>query len=451
MLIFIVHQYCARRACSKPVLFLFQVLKVAIALLSPRVPTPPMQPPPLALGLMPPYEQPVEQPSKADLQAVATEVVRFIPHLTNMLSRPSPTAVESQELPYGVMNPPLGRQRITVIELGQALLATNESVAVRAMLDSDFIPRAMDLFQQYPFNSILHSNVLDMLSTLIDALTPSHDNGEGQLVGPSVAHEGPIGTSSIPGQDPGELLGGAAGGPPVVGGSMADGQDFVPSLPPGFDFSSGGGARISTDVMSESTTDSSIGIGADASTAEPDTTEPVTGEPSAVEAAHTGDGCATTPTGAASTDGPPIDAEGDSDVMMGAPADDDVDCGPATGAESSTPLPPPPQRNIVRPGSIGGPAGASTSGGSGMGMGISSVPEGVAVAEGDESAVHSSGDKLMVPDAEASGLDEEEDTEIGDDQVILECLLDKVNIIGWLLKLNASSEAEKTYFQVLFL
>ena len=314
------------RACT-------QVLKVAIALLSPRVPSPSMQPPPLALGLMPSYEQPMEQPSKADVQAVAAEVIRFIPHLTGMLSRPSPTAVETQEIPYGVLVPPLGRQRITVIELGQALLATNESIAVRAMLDSDFIPKAMDLFQQYPFNSILHSNVLDMLSTLIDALTPSQASADGQqAAGPSAEHLGGGVVNSMPGHDPRDLLGGAAGGPPVVGDSMGDDQDFTPSLGPGFDFSSPNQppAAAELGLTDDAEPDSSIensdasgaaqGAGADADAAMGD---------GSAESATDATGAPTDKDTAAAADpsslSGPAEAEDAADVSMDTSADDGDD------------------------------------------------------------------------------------------------------------------------------
>lgn len=432
-----------------------QVLKVAIALLSPRVPSPAMSPPPLALGLMPSYEQPMEQPSKADVQAVAVEVIRFIPHLTGMLQRPSPTAVESQELPYGILTPPLGRQRITVIELGQALLATNESVAVRAMLDSEFIPRAMDLFQQYPYNSILHSNVLDMLVTLIDALTPSQVGPDGHLIGPTV-NAGAVGNSRQ-GQDPGELLGGAAGGPPVVGGAMGETQEFLPSLGPGFDFSTpnrppaDAELGLTTSAAPDSSIDSSSAAGAvEASSAELDNTisEGDAAVPDGTVSQAADEDKA--PAAATTAAGSPEEVEGDADVSMASSADDGDD--EAGGdADGPSPPPPPPQRNIVRPGSIGGPPATAAAGGVESVPGIPVVAEGVAVAEGAESAaVDSDAATMEADDTETTtALEDEETIEVGDDQTILECLLDKVNIIGWLLKLNSSSDAERSFFQVI--
>eukprot|EP00892_Ulva_mutabilis_P005505 jgi/Ulvmu1/3326/UM155_0009.1 len=180
------------------------VLKVAIALLSPRAIMPPVASPAIALGLMPAYEPPAE-PSREAVRATVSEIVQFLPHLADMLMVPAASAEASQEQPYGTLGPPLGRQRITVIELGQALLATYEPTAVRAMLDSEFIPRSMDLFRQYPFNSILHSNVVDVLCTLIDALTPPPPGPRGSgVVGGSEAGgtEGDLG-ASLYGQPPG--------------------------------------------------------------------------------------------------------------------------------------------------------------------------------------------------------------------------------------------------------
>ena len=411
-----------------------------------------MQPPPLALGLMPSYEQPMEPPSKADVQAVASEVVRFIPHLTGMLPRPAPTAVETQEIPYGVLAPPLGRQRITVIELGQALLATNESVAVRAMLDSEFIPRAMDLFQQYPFHSILHSNVLDMLGTLIDALTPSQIGADGQPTGAPAAHLAGE-PDSMPGQDPGDLLGGAAGGPPVVGVSMEEDEEFAAALGPGFDFSEPQQApgsefpRLAGRPAADRSIDSSGSdaavepCGADADTAAEGAEDAAPdGTPATVEQGEEEPGAVK------GSNSPPTEAEKDVDVSMDTSADDgdDVELG---DPDAPSPPPPPPQRNIVRPGSISGPSGAATS--VAPAVAPPEMPEGVAVAEADESAAtEPDAAKVEVGEAGVAGAEEEEDTEVGDDQNILECLLDKVNIIGWLLKLNSDSDAEYTYFQV---
>ena len=74
------------------------------------------------------------------------------------------------------------------------------------------------------------------------------------------------------------------------------------------------------------------------------------------------------------------------------------------------------------------------------------------MAEADESAAAAEPEAPKAG-AGARGLDDEEDTEVGDvevgdDQTILECLLDKVNIIKWLLDLNSDSDGKATFFQV---
>lgn len=183
-------------------------LKVAIALLSPRAIMTPVASPAIALGLMPAYEPPAELNREA-VRATVNEVVQFLPHLADMLTVPSASAEATQEQPYGTLTPPVGRQRITIIELGQALLATYEPTAVRAMLDGEFIPRCMDLFRQYPFNSILHSNVVDVICTLIDALTPPPPGPRGS---------GVVGGSDAGGTD-GDLGPSLYAGHPTVAGS----------------------------------------------------------------------------------------------------------------------------------------------------------------------------------------------------------------------------------------
>lgn len=235
-------------------------LKVAIALLSPRTIMPPVASPAIALGLMPAYEPPAE-PNREAVRATVNEVVQFLPHLADMLTVPAETAEASQEQPYGTLKPPVGRQRITVIELGQALLATYESTAVRAVLESEFIPRCMDLFRQYPFNSILHSNVVDVLCTLIDALTPPPPGPRGS---------GVVGGSDAGGTDTDPSLSAYAG--------LSSGSP--PAPPPARNIAQPGSIRAA--AMAVNSTD---GSGSDASG---DTPTATAGEPSGRPAAADG-------------------------------------------------------------------------------------------------------------------------------------------------------------------
>ena len=61
-----------------------------------------------------------------------------------------------QETPYGLLQPPLGSARLTVIALLAVLLRTGIPAAEDAVIDAKLLPFCFSLFTSYPFNSILH-------------------------------------------------------------------------------------------------------------------------------------------------------------------------------------------------------------------------------------------------------------------------------------------------------
>ena len=61
-----------------------------------------------------------------------------------------------QETPYGLLQPPLGSARLTVIALLAVLLRTGIPAAEEAVIDAKLLPFCFSLFISYPFNSILH-------------------------------------------------------------------------------------------------------------------------------------------------------------------------------------------------------------------------------------------------------------------------------------------------------
>lgn len=64
-----------------------------------------------------------------------------------------------QETPYGMLKPPLGSARLTVIALLAVLLRTSSPVAEEAVISSHILKQVLHLVLQYPFNSILHHQV----------------------------------------------------------------------------------------------------------------------------------------------------------------------------------------------------------------------------------------------------------------------------------------------------
>jgi hypothetical protein len=64
-----------------------------------------------------------------------------------------------QETPYGMLKPPLGSARLTVIALLAVLLRTSSALAEEAVISSHILKQVLHLVPQYPFNSILHHQV----------------------------------------------------------------------------------------------------------------------------------------------------------------------------------------------------------------------------------------------------------------------------------------------------
>ena len=61
-----------------------------------------------------------------------------------------------QETSYGVLRPPLGSVRLTIIELVAVLLRTGSEEAEGAIIESSAVQEVLQVFLRLPFNSILH-------------------------------------------------------------------------------------------------------------------------------------------------------------------------------------------------------------------------------------------------------------------------------------------------------
>lgn len=70
-----------------------------------------------------------------------------------------------QETSYGVLRPPLGSVRLTIIELVAVLLRTGSEEAERAIIGSSAVQEVLQVFLRFPFNSILHHQASSYLFT----------------------------------------------------------------------------------------------------------------------------------------------------------------------------------------------------------------------------------------------------------------------------------------------
>eukprot|EP01025_Chloroclados_australasicus_P067390 TRINITY_DN931_c0_g3_i1.p1 TRINITY_DN931_c0_g3~~TRINITY_DN931_c0_g3_i1.p1 ORF type:complete len:713 (-),score=104.30 TRINITY_DN931_c0_g3_i1:500-2638(-) len=99
----------------------------------------------------------------------AVSLVQYVPQIATLLNV-NEEARKQQELKtsYGVLNPPLGWGRLRVVEFFAALVGTGVSTALEGVMAQGLIPQCMELFQQYPFNNLLHQAVVTMLATGIE-------------------------------------------------------------------------------------------------------------------------------------------------------------------------------------------------------------------------------------------------------------------------------------------
>jgi serine/threonine-protein phosphatase 6 regulatory subunit 3 len=118
--------------------------------------------------------------SKPRAEAVAT-MLEYVPQLVEHMRTPADAAAR-QETPYGLLAPPLGRARLKAIELLAALLRVGDEAADNALISTNAIPLVQELFVAYPFNNLLHHQMLELL---LAALRRAYPHMVEHLFGPS--------------------------------------------------------------------------------------------------------------------------------------------------------------------------------------------------------------------------------------------------------------------------
>ncbi|TKY67211.1 Serine/threonine-protein phosphatase 6 regulatory subunit 3 [Spatholobus suberectus] len=70
---------------------------------------------------------------------------------------------------YGELRPPLGKQRLKIVEFIAVLLKTGNEVAEKELANSGTIRRVIDLFFEYPYNNSLHHHVESIVSSCLES------------------------------------------------------------------------------------------------------------------------------------------------------------------------------------------------------------------------------------------------------------------------------------------
>eukprot|EP00033_Pygsuia_biforma_P003316 GCRY01003633.1.p1 GENE.GCRY01003633.1~~GCRY01003633.1.p1 ORF type:complete len:588 (-),score=130.15 GCRY01003633.1:289-2052(-) len=110
-------------------------------------------------GELPPRRVEYEVPSMVD------PIIRLMPDFTRVLKKDPPPLHPSRP------TPPLGINRLKIINMYSALLRTGFPMVFDALLSADYIQTCLDLFFKYPDNNFLHAAVHNMIHTIL--MSPS--------------------------------------------------------------------------------------------------------------------------------------------------------------------------------------------------------------------------------------------------------------------------------------
>ena len=108
-----------------------------------------------------------ELENKMKTEAIFALVSR-IPMLVQFLQTGA-AASQQQNTPFGMLAPALGSARLKVVELLAALARTGIGAVESALLKAEAPQECMRLFAGYPFNNLLHRQVVGMLAVLLES------------------------------------------------------------------------------------------------------------------------------------------------------------------------------------------------------------------------------------------------------------------------------------------
>lgn len=86
--------------------------------------------------------------------------------LVGMMDPPADESKALSELKttYGLIKPPVGQLRLKIVDLLASLFRSRDPLAEQAVMKTNAIKKAMDMFLQYPFNNALHGGVTMLLT-----------------------------------------------------------------------------------------------------------------------------------------------------------------------------------------------------------------------------------------------------------------------------------------------
>ncbi|KAK9810040.1 hypothetical protein WJX72_003859 [[Myrmecia] bisecta] len=111
--------------------------------------------------------------------ATVAGIVRYLPRLLDILDLSKATG--TQETPFGLLSPPLGLARLKAVELAASIMHVKIAAAEEALIGCGAADVCMKLFLQFPFNNLLHQQVVTLINS---ALANGSDSIIDHLFGP---------------------------------------------------------------------------------------------------------------------------------------------------------------------------------------------------------------------------------------------------------------------------
>ncbi|KAL7056138.1 hypothetical protein AAHC03_021156 [Spirometra sp. Aus1] len=109
----------------------------------------------------------LQQRSRRTEATAASVLIPRLPDLYKLLQTNTNQTFNEMKTTTGTLSPPLGRGRLSVINLIVAMCQLSDQKLKEEVCRLNFIPLFMQLFEQYPFNTLLHRAVADLFTELL--------------------------------------------------------------------------------------------------------------------------------------------------------------------------------------------------------------------------------------------------------------------------------------------
>uniref|UniRef100_A0A0X3Q9M8 Serine/threonine-protein phosphatase 6 regulatory subunit 3 n=1 Tax=Schistocephalus solidus TaxID=70667 RepID=A0A0X3Q9M8_SCHSO len=131
----------------------------------------------------------LQQRSRRTEATAASMLIPRLPDLHKLLQTNTNQTFNTMKTTAGTLSPPLGRGRLSLINLIVAMCQLNDQKLKDEVCRLNFIPLFMQLFEQYPFNTFLHRAVADLFTELLYSHDRQHPQNPSPVLSPADAKD----------------------------------------------------------------------------------------------------------------------------------------------------------------------------------------------------------------------------------------------------------------------